>query len=147
VILIGFMEGECYFCKENKELTIHHIIAQNYKGKDDSENLIPNVCIKCHPLLERSMDKARGLIGAGKDFDVCPNVMVGKTNVTLKIGSSLLSNTGLALVDLGSPIYGARVHNKIIGQTDMELFISGGVQLAIVGSPKNSWVVYAIAKP
>lgn len=140
------MEGICVLCQQNKKLTRHHIVPKSYNGKDNHENLIPNICRECHNALEEGTDGARRLIGAGRDSEVAKSFQVGKTSFTLQTGSVLLSDNGLALIDIDSPIYGTRIHNKITGQQNIEVFISGGIQLAVVGSPANSWVVYSISK-
>lgn len=142
------MKGKCFFCKEDKELTTHHILARNYNGSDDSDNLIPDICRDCHSTLENGMIKAKGLIGAGRDSEVSKELRVGKVTTTLQSGSILLSDTGLGIIDINSPFYGMRVHNKSVGERSLELALSGAEKsIVITGSPPSSWVIYTIAVP
>ena len=140
------MMGICVFCFQYKELTHHHIIAQSYNGKDDTENLIKDICCECHGTLENKMNEVRGQVGAGRDIQ---NVVfnIGQTPAHIISGSVILGDNTRGFIDAGSPIFGMRYHNKTVGERYIEAAISGGNVIMITGSPSNSWVIYAVAKP
>ncbi|MDP1694499.1 MAG: HNH endonuclease [Candidatus Woesearchaeota archaeon] len=140
------MIGICLFCCQNKELTNHHIIAQSYNGTDDAENLIKDICRECHDRLENKMNEVRGQVGAGRTPQQL-TFTIGQTSAQILTGSILLGNNATGFIDAGSPIFGMRCHNQIIGERYLEATISGGNVIMMTGSPSNSWVIYAIAKP
>ena len=132
-------------------MTKHHIIGKSNEGGDDIENILFNVCRNCHDEIERIKDWNRGQAGAGRDSGILREIQIGRTNMELVTGSVMVSDNNLALIPLTSPIYGVSLHNKFTGQENIKAFVSGanyqeGVQLAIVSSPSNSWVVYSIIK-
>ena len=139
------MKGICIFCGQFKELTKHHIIAQSYNGTDDAENLIPNTCRECHDVLERNINNARAKVGAGIEID--KSFQIGTTSAELLTGSVLLNDQCKGIIDPRSPIYGMRCHNQKVGERYLEATTSGDSAVIICGSPANSWIIYAIAKP
>ena len=142
------MKGICIFCEKNKDLTRHHIIAQNYNGKDDANNLIPNICEECHISLEKNMDFARAKTGAGIELNQS-GLIIGKYPIKLITGSIFLDNQSKGMIDVGSPIFGMRMHNQQLGNdVYIEAMISGQTLVCITGSQSpNTWVVFSIARP
>lgn len=139
--------GACKFCGKNKDLTQHEIMAQSYGGsREDSNNVIPNICRECHNQLERNMNRQRGLTGAGKNVSPEQEFPIGSTTAQLQTGSVFLNDTGMGYIDAGSPIYGMRCHNKLTREQFIETSLSGGSVILVSGSPSNSWVIYSVAK-
>ena len=136
----------CRFCGETKEITKHEIIAQSYRGKREDNNIIPNICRKCHTQLETNMDENRAKAGAGKPVSQIQAFNIGSTEAKLVTGSSLLNKDGQAQIDIGSPIYGMRCHHPTSGKNYIEASMSGGNVILISGSPNNYWIIYSLAK-
>jgi|GEM_PF-6191134 len=139
------MTGVCAFCHQNRELTVHHIMAQSYNGPNTPDNLIPNICRTCHDALENNMNQNRSLAGAGRDFQPQQNFVIGNVTAQLRTGSTLLDQNGLASVTLDSAIYGMRIHHQQTGENYIEAAMSGNDVAIIAGSPANGWVVFSIA--
>ena len=113
--------GVCKFCGKNKDLTQHEIMAQSYgSGREDVNNVIPDICRECHDQLEQNMNKQRGLAGSGRNIPQFQNFSIGSVTAQLQTGSVYLNNSGIGYIDAGSPIYGMRCHNKITGEQFIE---------------------------
>ena len=137
--------GICSFCGKEKDLTIHHLVAQKYRGNDNPDNLMPHICRDCHDQIENNLDKSRGDIGAGKSFAPLPNFMIGSVPAQMNTGSIYLDEQGKNYIDVGSPFYGMSCHIKDYGQKQIEMALSGGSVVFITGSPGNSWLIYSYA--
>ena len=137
------MRGKCSSCGEEKELTIHHLVAQKYQGNDEQTNLIPDICRDCHNKIEESINKSRADLGAGKSIAPTQNFMIGSIQAQLNTGSTFLDEQGEGFIDAGSPFYGMSCHIKNSGQKDIEASLSGGNVVLITGSPTDSWLIYS----
>ncbi|MEK9179771.1 MAG: HNH endonuclease [Patescibacteria group bacterium] len=133
----------CYFCGQNNPLTIHEIIAQSYGGQRILENII-DVCRNCHNQLENNMNKAKGLIGAGRAIPSSQIFSIGSISACLETGSILLNDDGKANLNFGSLIYGMRAHQKSTGENYIEVIFSGN-EIIVTGSPAKDWCFYSIA--
>ncbi len=139
------MKGVCSFCGEEKDLTIHHLVAQKYQGNDEPTNLRPDICRDCHNQIESNIDKTRGDIGAGKLVAPTQNFTIGNIQAKVNTGSVYLDEQGKSYIDVGSPFYGMSCHIKNQGQKQIEMALSGGSVVFITGSSENSWLIYSYA--
>jgi len=138
------MKGLCDFCQQIKDLiTIHHRIAKKYCGKDNQENLLPNICGDCHKQLENGINHTRANLGAGKNISPIPSFNVGLVPAQLTAGSIYLNEEGKGYLNVGSPFYGMSCHNKQSGQKYIEASSINGSIVLITGSPNNSWAIYS----
>ena len=144
-----FMPGYCGFCHTIKELTNHHIIARAYRGPDNPDNLIPNICRDCHDQLDNTTSTTRGDLGAGREVPPLQDLRIGQTELQLRAGSVYLDERGNACLDAGSQIYAMRCHLRNGTEKDIELSLSGGSVVFITGSVssrrRNNWVIFSYA--
>jgi len=137
------MIDKCDFCGQNKEISIHHRIAQKYNGTDEDTNKITLICIDCHKQLENGINQNRANAGAGNVVLPIQNFIIGSTNAQLITGSTYLDDSGRGFIDAGSPFYGMSCHTKKSGQKYIEASLSGGSIVLITGSPSNDWLIYS----
>ncbi len=135
----------CNFCGSDENITTHHLVAQKYRGNNDSSNLMPNICRICHNQIEDNINKSRGDIGAGKNVPQIQNFIIGSVQAQLNAGSVYLDEQGKGYIDVGSPFYGMSCHIKNLGQKNIEVALSGGSVVFITGSPTSSWLIYSYA--
>jgi hypothetical protein len=140
------MRGVCAFCNQEGNLTKHHIVGRRYKGNDNPENLIPDICEYCHQqILEKKTDEARKKLGSGSSLG-SDNFNIGNISACLNTGSTFLNENGQGVINVGSPVLAISIQDKIYGQRNLEILMSGATALFITGPNPNSWIMYSVAE-
>jgi len=137
------VKGICKFCGLEKELTEHHIINREFTGKDEEDNIIPNVCRDCHDEIHKAVQRNIRLMKRGQEVE--KTVVIGSQTMISQAGSVFVGSP-LSQSTEGRPIYGMdflNTESKEKKHFEATISINGsGTIVAVSGSP-SAWIYYS----